>query len=429
MIRIATTKRDRILKDEYYANREVVANMKILQVNAIEGPNYFHHKPVIRGIVFIPEEKRKSTNLMGDFNKRLLKTFPSLAEHKCSRGRRGGFIERITEGTLLGHVLEHVTIEMLNLAGEEVSFGKTTTLDEDKGEYEVVFSYYSREAAIEALHLACHNINLIIAGQEIDLNKELMILSRWIEKSKLGPTTENIINECILRGIPFQSLGKNSLFQLGYGFRQQRIWASMTGRTSCIAVDIASDKELTRQILLESGIPVPQGKVIETEDELNLFLEGTEQSVVIKPCRGNQGKGVSINIKTREDALKAFRLAKTYDSRVIIEQYIQGPNYRFLILGDRMSACAQRIPPKVTGDGESTIKELVAQENRKPTRKEGHIGYLSKITIDPAMIFYLQRQGVSLHSILEKGQEIFLRESANLSTGAVAVDVTETGHR
>lgn len=428
IIRIVKVKREIILFSEDYAGREVIADMRILQVNAIEGPNYFHYKPVIRGIVFIPEDKRITTNLIDGFNKRLLNAFPSLLEHSCSRGRQGGFIERINEGTMLGHVLEHVAIEMLNLAGEKVSFGKTTTLNEEAGEYEVVFSYYSREAAIEAIRMACHNINLLLAEEEICLNRDIIRLKEWIQKVKLGPTTENIINQCKLKGIPYQRLGNNALFQLGYGFRQHRIWASMTEKTSCIGADIASDKELTRKILYEAGIPVPEGTVVETEEELNLFLERILYPVVIKPCTGNQGKGVSINIKNKAEAFRAFRIAKGYCARVIIERYIKGDNFRFLIAGKKMIACARRIPPKITGDGKTGVKDLIETENSRPERKEGHIGYLSKIIIDPTMIFYLQRQGLSLNTVLEKGKEILLRENSNLSTGGIAEDVTEDVH-
>ncbi|ADY54560.1 cyanophycin synthetase [Syntrophobotulus glycolicus DSM 8271] len=402
--------------------------MRIIQVNAIEGPNYFHHKPVIRGIVMIPKEKRKTTDQIDGFNERLLQAIPTLAEHSCSRGRKGGFIERIREGTLLGHVLEHVAIEMLNLAGERVSYGKTTTLDEKKGEYEVVFVYHSRKAAIEALKMACQNLNLILDQKEINLQKEINKLVSLIEESKYGPSTASIVDECVGRGIPVQRLSENGLLQLGYGFRQQKIWASMSGETSCVGVDISCDKGLARQILSDAGIPVPQGKVVETEGELKQYFRELGQAVVIKPCGGNQGKGVSTNIKTEAEALIAFRLAKSYGSGVIVERYVKGLNYRFLIVGNKMVACARRVPPFITGDGTSTIKELVMKENSLSMRQEGHSGYLSKIAIDPIVVFELKRKGLSLESILTKNKKIFLRESANLSTGGIAVDVTEEVH-
>ncbi|NLP44549.1 MAG: cyanophycin synthetase [Peptococcaceae bacterium] len=402
--------------------------MKIHHVGAMEGANFFSYQPVIRGIVDISDWHGKMTKEIGDFNQRLLKAIPSLAAHSCSRGKVGGFIERLEEGTLPGHVLEHIALELLNLAGEKTRYGKTRLLDETKNEYEIIYQYECKEAALEAFYYAAEIMNELRNGIEPDVALAVQSLKTIRARHLPGPSTRAILEACSRRGIPYQRLGEGSLYQLGYGRLQRRIQAAMTDKTACIGVDIASDKQLTRKILQEAALPVPFGMVVRSEEELLENFKKLQGSVVVKPCKGNQGKGVSLNLRKEADVLAAFRLAEVYDSKVIIEEYVKGNNYRLLVVGGKMVAAALRIPPLVVGDGESTIKELVEKENKNPLRGEGHENYLTKIILDSVAIMDIKRQGLALNTIPPKGQRIFLRQSANLSTGGTATDITDIVH-
>jgi cyanophycin synthetase len=402
--------------------------MKIHNVRAIEGANFFSYQPVVRGVIDISEWQAKTTKELGDFNFNLLTCLPSLNKHTCSRGRPGGFAERLREGTLPGHVLEHVAIELLTLAGEKTRYGKTRLLDEHKSEYEVIYQYECKEAALEAFYLAVEVLNQLHHDQVPEIAPLVERLKKIRIKYNPGPSTRAILDACLERGIPVQRLGNQSLYLLGYGRYQRKIQAAMTDRTNCIGVDIAGDKQLTRKILNESTIPVPRGKMAGTEEEILDSFREIGGSVAVKPCQGNQGKGVSLDLKSESDVLAAFRLAEVYDSKVIIEEYIRGNNYRLLVINGNLAAAAQRIPPMVVGDGQLTIKELVEEENKNPWRGEGHENYLTKIALDSVVVMDLHRQGLSLSSIPSKGEKISLRQSANLSTGSTAIDVTDLVH-
>lgn len=402
--------------------------MKIHHVRAIEGANFFSYLPVVRGVVDISEWQGKTTKELGDFSQRLLQWMPSLESHTCSRGKIGGFIERLEEGTLPGHVLEHVAIELLTLAGEKTRYGKTRLLDEKRNEYEVIYQYECKEAAIEAFYLAGETLNQLKRGDEPELASMVTRLRKIRTRCLPGPSTRTILDACKRKGIPVQKLGGGSLYQLGYGRFQRRIQAAMTDQTSCIGVDIAGNKQLAREILNQSTIPVPQGMVVRSEEEILKAFREFGQSVVVKPCQGNKGKGVTLDLKRESDVLTAFRLAETYDSQVIIEEYIDGNNYRLLVVGGKLVAAARRIPPMVVGDGRSTIQELVEQQNKNPLRGEEHENYLTQISLDSVVIMDLHRQGLTLASIPQAGEKILLRQSANLSTGATAADVTGMVH-
>ncbi len=403
--------------------------MKILHVKAIEGANFFCYRPVIRGVIDISEWLGKTTKELGDFNEKLLNVLPSLSSHTCSLGRPGGFVDRLIEGTLPGHVLEHVAIELLTLAGEKTGYGKTRLLDEKKSQYEVIYQYECQEAAIKTFFLAEEIMNQLRNQNNPDIPAMIEKIKNIRSKYLPGPSTKAILDACLSRGIPIRRLGSgNSLYQLGYGRFQRRIQAAMSDKTSCIGVDIAGDKQLTRNVLSESGIPVPFGKVVSTEEEILETFRDWEQSCVVKPCQGNQGKGVSLDLSSENSVLTAFRLAEVYDSQVVIEEYVKGNNYRLLVIGDRLIAAAKKIPPTVTGNGKSTIEELIEEENKNPLRGEGHENYLTKIIADPVMIIDLFRQGLSISSIPEAGKKVVLRQSANLSTGSTALDVTDNVH-
>ena len=402
--------------------------MKIHYVTAIEGANYHSYKPVVRGVIDISEWQRKTTKEIDDFNYRLLSCLPTLARHSCSRGKQGGFLERLEEGTLPGHVLEHVAIELLNLAGDNICYGKTRVLNEESQEYEVIYQYECKEAAIEAFYFAGDILTKLLYGQEFEIEKFIGKLKGLRAQYQPGPSTKAILDACSRMDIPYQRLSNSSLYQLGYGRYQRKIQAAMTDQTSCIGVDIAGDKQLTRKILHDSAIPVPRGLLIRSEEEILRRFREFNQSVVVKPCQGNQGKGVSLDLRTENEVLSAFRLAEAYDSKVIIEEYIKGNNYRLLVVGGKLVAAARRVPPMVIGNGKDSIKELVEHENNNPLRGEGHENYLTKIRLDSVVIMDLHRQGLNIDSIPRLGQKVMLRQSANLSTGATAIDTTDIVH-
>ncbi|UWG97720.1 cyanophycin synthetase [Dehalobacter sp. DCM] len=402
--------------------------MKICHVKAIEGANFFSHHPVICGIVDISQWLGKTTKEVNGFNERLLRVLPSLANHSCSRHKHGGFIERLEEGTFPGHVLEHICIELLALAGENRHYGKTRLYNEEKNEYEVIYEYECKEAGIKAIFLAGAILNKLYFGGEPEVLSSVNKLKRIRSQCMPGPSTQAILNACETRGIPFHRLGNGALYQLGHGRYQRKIQAAMSDTTSCIGVDMASDKQLTRMVLDECLFPVPRGMVVSAEKELLQCFKQINKNVVVKPCRGNQGKGVSINLGTKQELIKAYYHAQKYDSKVIIEEYIAGNNYRLLVIGGKLAAAARRLPPGVIGDGRSTVKELIQLENEHSLRGDGHDNYLSKIVIDPALERELARQGLSLVSVPLAGEKVILRADVNMSTGATAVDVTDRVH-
>lgn len=402
--------------------------MKILEVKAIEGANYYSYKPVIRVVIDISDWQGKTTKDLKEFNQLLVTSLPTLQEHNCSKGKPGGFIERLKEGTFPGHVLEHVTLELISLAGNQVRYGKTMVIPEEENQYEIIYEYECKEVAIEAIYLALDIIEKIRTEQEPHVAEAVQELRKLRSIYEAGPSTKAIIEACKQRSVPVQRLGGGSLLQLGYGRNQRRVQAAMTDQTSCIGADIAGDKQLTRKILKEASIPVPPGKVVYSEEEIINCFKEFAKPVVVKPCQGNQGKGVSLNLKTEVEVLTAYRLAEMYDRKIIIEEFIQGNNYRILIIGNKMIAAAKRIPPFVIGDGKSTIEELVENENLNTLRGEGHENYLSKISLDSIAIMDLTRQGLNLDTILDQGRKVFLRGSANLSTGGTAEDVTNKVH-
>jgi len=401
--------------------------MKIKQVRAMEGANFFSYQPVIRGVIDISDWQGKTTKELEGFNDRLLYSLPGLYSHFCSLGREGGFVERLKEGTLPGHVLEHVAIELLSMAAEQTRYGKTRLLDKKRSEYEVVYQYECKEAATAAFYKAVEAVNQLRENQIPDINSMVEDLQKIRKKYLPGPSTKTILDACRSRGIPIQQIS-GSLYQLGYGRFQRRIQAAMTDKTSCISVDIAGDKQLTRKILADSGIPVPHGKVVCSEEEILEIFRSWKQSLVVKPCNGNQGKGVSLDLNNEKEVLTAFRLAQDYDSRVIIEEYVSGRNFRLLVIGNKMAAAAEKIPPTVVGNGRASIKELVEEENRNPMRGDGHENYLTKISLDPVAIMDLFRQKMTVTSVPKAGQKVMLRQSANLSTGSSAIDLTDYVH-
>lgn len=401
--------------------------MKILELKSFEGVNIFSHYPVIKLTVDLGDFSQLPTREYGDFNSKLLASIPGLQEHYCSRGVPGGFVSRLQEGTYMGHVLEHVILEIQHMAGMEVIYGKTLSTKEENV-YEIIFEYKSKEGAIQAAYSALNMVERLLIHMEINVEEEVKKVKETAGKFDLGPSTKAIFCAAKELGIPVTRLGEGSILQMGYGKYQKKVEATITGFTACIGVDIASDKALTKEILAEAGIPVPEGGVARTEYEALEIARKIAGPVVVKPFDGNQGKGVALNLFKEDDILRTFAVAQNYSDRIIVEKYITGRHYRLLVVGDKVVAASERIPAFVEGDGYHNVRELVNITNLNPERGHEHEKPMTKIKIDPVVLMVLAKKGKSLEYVPEKGELVYLRENANISTGGVAVDVTDEVH-
>lgn len=402
--------------------------MEIREIQAIEGANVYSHRPIIRAIVDLQEWTERFTNELGDFRHRLVEHLPTLVDHHCARGKVGGFLERLEEGTLIGHVIEHVTIELLTQAGQTIKYGKTMSILDQPGWYEIIFNYEAKEGAIEGFKQGFLLVKTLLNQNSFNVLGAVNQIKTVMVECELGISTRVIVEACKERGIPVHRLNEGSLLQLGYGRNQRRIQATITDATSSIGVDIACDKEMTKRILSEGGVPVPCGHIVRTEEEaVEAFLD-METTVVIKPLHGNQGKGVTLQLTSTAEVRAAFKVAQTYGEWVIIEEYIEGQHYRLVVVGDRLVAAAKRVPAHVVGDGRSTIEELVAQTNADPLRGDDHEKVLTKIKIDSVVLLNLTLKNLTLSTVPDQGEVVYLRDSANLSTGGIAEDVTDLVH-
>ncbi|MDR7866122.1 MAG: cyanophycin synthetase [Sporomusaceae bacterium] len=401
--------------------------MRILSVHTLPGANIYSHRPVLRVRLELSEGEEVPTNELGDFSLRLLASLPGLAEHGCSRGYPGGFAERLAEGTYLPHVFEHVVIELQCRAGYEVSFGKARQTDR-AGIYDIVVGYRVAQAASAAVEATGELLATLLAGGAYDAAAAVVRIRAAGEAGGLGPSTAAIAEAAERRGIPVTRVAGEDLLILGYGCRQQRVWATVTGKTGAVAVDLACDKSLTKLVLAGGGVPVPDGLVAESAADAVRAAEYLGRPVAVKPAGGNQGKGVTLNIKTPAEVERAFVIAAAFDRRVLVEEFIPGRQYRLCIVGGKMAAAAERIPAYVMGDGVHSVIELVEIVNCDPLRGEGHERPLTRIKIDPVAITVLARQALTPQAVPEAGQVVYIRENANLSTGGTAVDVTDAVH-
>lgn len=398
--------------------------MEILEMMAYGGRNVHSHHPVIEMKINLGEYADCATNRIPEFNRLLLEVLPSIGEHHCSRGRPGGFRERLQEGTYLGHVLEHLILELMSLSGLKASYGKTRSAGEE-GIYRVIYDSPCEEAAMYAGRAGLSLITDILAGKKPDARPVVEEIQRVAARTGLGPSTAAIVSAAEQRGIPWFRLGEGSLLQLGHGKHQKRVCATVTALTSCIGADIAGDKALTKKLLGEAGVPVPWGGLAYNEKEALEIAREIRGPVVVKPYNGNQGKGVTLNLATEKEIRAAFNVARTYSDGIIVERYIHGRHYRVLVVGGRVAAVSERIPAHVIGDGVLSIRQLLDQVNSDPRRGDDHEKPLTKIRIDPVALMVLARQGLTLDAVPEAGKLVYLRENANLSTGGVAVDATD----
>ena len=403
--------------------------MKILELNVLRGPNYWstYRKQLIVIKLDLQEAEEYPTNLIDRFAERIEALMPSLYEHRCSEKKPGGFFERVRLGTWLGHVIEHVALELQSLAGMPCGFGRTRT-NGQKGIYHVVFSYQVENAGLYAAKAAVKIVEALKAGEPYDINKDIKELLRIGGGEGLGPSTQSIVNAAKKRKIPFRRLDNNSLIMFGQGVNQKLLQATMACTTSSIGVDIASDKAQTKRILAEGFIPTPEGKVVVHEKELKEAIAEVGFPLVIKPLTGNQGKGITTNIQTEEDALKAFEKARQISSDIIVERFIRGMDFRFLVINYQLEAVARRTPAMIVGDDYSTIEELINKTNSDPARGEDHEKVLTRINIDEQTNSMLYEKNLTLRSVLPFGEILFLKNTANLSTGGTARDATDMVH-
>ena len=403
--------------------------MTIVEIKVLRGPNYWsvRRNKLIQMKLDLEEMEQRPTNTIEGFKNRLEKMFPTMYEHRCSEGRPGGFFERVAEGTWMGHVIEHIALEMQTLAGMDTGFGRTRGTGKT-GEYFVCISYIEEDAGVFAAKAAVNVAMALTNDEPYDLEADIMRLREIREDTRLGPSTGCIVEEAAKRGIPYIRLNKHSLVQLGYGIHQKRIRATIASTTGNIAVDIACDKEETKALLGAAEIPVPRGTVIRTETDLAEAVEKFGYPLVIKPIDGNHGKGNTTNICTWDQALTAFEAAKLYGRSVIIEKFITGVDFRALVINYKFVCAALRTPASVLGDGKKTIEELIAEVNKDPRRGYGHEKVLTQITIDGFTQKMLDEKNYTVASIPPAGELVILKPTANLSTGGTSTDVTEEVH-
>ncbi len=405
--------------------------MRILEIKVLRGPNYWsvRRTKLIQMKLDLEEKENMPTNKIPGFRERLEKLLPSLYEHRCSVGKPGGFFQRVDEGTWMGHVVEHIALEIQTLAGMDTGFGRTRTPEGEKeGIYYVVFSYMEEDAGVYAAKAAVRIAQALIDGKEYDLTEDIQQMREIREDTRLGPSTGCIVEEAAKRGIPYIRLNKQSLVQLGYGVNQKRIRATIASTTSNIAVDIACDKEETKMLLEAAEIPVPRGTVVRSEEGLDAAIEKFGYPLVIKPIDGNHGKGNTTNITTREQAIKAFEAAKYYSRSVIVERFITGYDFRCLVINYKFICAALRTPASVVGDGIHDLQWLIDETNKDPRRGYGHEKVLTQITIDQFTQKMLDDAGVTLQHVPAKGERFLLKPTANLSTGGTSTDVTDEVH-
>src|ERR1700726_43365 len=413
--------------------------MRILDRSVYVGPSLHAHFPVIRLELDLGDlEAWPTGRLGGEFVDALAAALPGLVEHGCSYREPGGFFRRMREedGTWLGHVLEHVAIELQNIAGEEVTFGKTRSAIAP-GVYTVVYEYAQRDEGIAAgelgLRLLCWLLpdavrpaGSVPEGWNWPEARDQFI--RFAQRRALGPSTASLVRAAETRGIPWLRLNDQSLVQLGHGRFQQRIQATVTSRTPHISVELASDKEETNKILAGLGLPVPQQELVQSETQAVRAAQRIGFPVVTKPYNGNHGRGISIRLTSDEEVAHGYTVAREHSRSVIVETFLEGDDHRLLVVNGELVAATRRTPGHVVGDGEHSVAQLTEIVNSDPRRGVGHEKVLTRLELDAQAHKMLTRAGLTTESVPEKGQIVYLRSTANLSTGGTATDVTDVIH-
>ncbi|MEA2593776.1 MAG: cyanophycin synthetase [Thermomicrobiales bacterium] len=407
--------------------------LEIRQTKVFRGPNVWARMPVIFLAADIGELEDRPTDKIDGFVDRLVAAIPSLHDHGCSLGHPGGFIERMREGTWMGHVLEHVALELQNLAGAQVTRGKTRGTKE-RGVYNVVYEYRQEDVGLEAGKIGHRLLNHLIYGSEPDFDLRVELEGNLIplaERLAFGPSTRAITEEAERRGIPVLRLDpRRSLVQLGHGCYQKRVWATIASTTSNVGVELASNKEITNRLLRDVGIPSPRGEVVRDVEDAVRMAGRIGYPVVVKPLDGNHGRGVTTDIGDAEGVRQAFALAiaESRAGDVVVESYLTGRDYRILVIDRRVVAVAERVPAHVVGDGERSVRQLIDLANADPRRGIGHEKPLTRIAIDGQTEELLARQGLSLDAIPAYGRFVQLKQTGNMSTGGTAIDRTDEIH-
>jgi cyanophycin synthetase len=405
-------------------------DLAIVETRVYRGPNVWSYDPAIHLLVDLGSLEDHPTNTIPGFVDGLLELLPDLAEHSCSRGRKGGFGERLREGTWLGHVTEHVALQLQQEAGFDIRRGKTREVPGQPGRYNIVFGFGDERVGLASAKLAVRLVNhLVRTDPEMDFQAELEAYLLQAERTAFGPSTQAILDEAVSRDIPWIRLNEHSLVQLGQGVHQKRIRATMTSQTSALAVDVAGDKELTTRLLAAAGLPVPRSEV-RSEDRAVEVGRRIGYPVVVKPLDGNHGRGVCLDLKSDEELREAYPIAEGQSRRgwVIVENHVVGKDYRVLVVGGRMVAIAERVPAHVVGDGVHTVRELVDETNADPRRGVGHEKVLTRIAVDDKAIELVRDQGLAMDGVPGKDVIVKLALTGNMSTGGISIDRTFEAH-
>lgn len=401
--------------------------LELSRLRAMRGPNYWRLAPVIAADIKLGQLERLTSADVPGFTDRLLDALPSLHDHRCSRDVPGGFVERLREGTYFPHVLEHVALELQTLAGSDVGFGRVVQSG-DPGVHWVIVAYEEELVGLESMREAVRIVRCCIGAEPHDAPRTVQQLCRLREDVRLGPSTWAIVKEARRRGIPVRRLNSRSLVQLGLGRNLRRIQATVTGNTSSIAADIAQDKEDTKRTLESVGLPVPDGKVVNSMDAAVDAARRLGYPVLLKPLNLNHGRGISGRLDNEAMLRGAWQDASSGARRVIVERFATGRDHRVLVVNGKVVACAERVAAHVDGDGTSTVAELIEEANRDPRRGRGHTKILTLLPLDSHTEEYLARHGKSLETVPEKGERVWLRATANLSTGGTSIDRTDEMH-
>ncbi|MCZ6617772.1 MAG: acetate--CoA ligase family protein, partial [Gammaproteobacteria bacterium] len=414
--------------------------MKIVSTNVYVGPNIYAHFPVIRHLLDLGNLEDWPTGRLGEkFVDPLLDYLPGLQEHGCSYKEPGGFVRRLKEdeGTWLGHVMEHIAIELQNIAGYPVTFGRTRSVDGQPGHYTMVFQYHDDAVGREASQLSLALIHSLLPAEvkpdeapndEWNFTEQRDSFIRYAQQRAFGPSTASLIRAAEQRGIPWIRLNRHSLVQFGHGKYQRRIQATTTSDTSNIAVELASDKEETNSILRDLGLPVPKQRLVRSSSDAKRAAQRIGFPVVLKPLSGNHGRGVSVDLKTVDEVEAAFTKAREHGKNVIVESHLEGHDHRLLVVNGELVAASKRVPGHVIGDGEHTIEQLVATVNEDPRRGVGHEKVLTRLELDHQAERLLSILEYDKNTVPGDGEVVYLRSTANLSTGGTAIDVTDTIH-
>ncbi|MEL7312994.1 MAG: cyanophycin synthetase, partial [Pseudomonadota bacterium] len=418
--------------------------MKILSTNVYRGPNIYAHFPVIRHQVDLKSLEQWPSGRLGQaFVDGIIEALPGLDEHGCSYGEHGGFIRRMREddGTWMGHIWEHLILELQCMAGSDVTFGRTRSIEGQPGCYNVVFEYRQHEVGLEAARIALQLIFSLLpdslsdefgddVDRRFDFRDERDRFIRFAQRKEMGPSTASLVAAAEERDIPWLRLNEYSLVQFGHGKYQQRIQATITSKTTNIAVEISCDKEDTHNLLNDLGLPVPQQRMVYSPREAVRAANRIGYPVVVKPLDANHGRGVTIDLSDDDSVATAFDVAKEKGKSraVLVESFISGMDHRMLVIGGELVAVAKRVPGHVIGDGRHTIKELVDIVNQDPRRGIGHEKVLTKIEIDQQAERLMEQAGLTVDSVLDEGHVFYLRSTANLSTGGTAIDMTDSVH-